>query len=69
MSHPECDAPTTSTGPAEICDGRWYWHECSCWMDGSRSAAKAGTYGVRPNVPVATTTLSQVIVSSLSTAR
>ena len=33
-------------------------------MPGSRSPANAGTNGVRPNEPVATTTLSQVIESA-----
>ena len=63
MSQPECDAPTTSTGPSAICAGRRYSLECSCRIPGSSSAAYAGTFGVRPKVPVATTTLSQVMVS------
>ena len=69
MSSPEWEAPTTSTGPGRSWAGRRYWLECSCWIDGSRPAANAGTLGVRPKVPVATTTLSQLIASSPMLAR
>ena len=58
MSVPECDAPTTSTGPGLSCVGRRYSLECNCRIEGSRSSAKSGMLGVRPKVPVATTTLS-----------
>ena len=55
MSAPECDRPTTSTAPAVNCAGFRYSCECSCRIDGSSSAANAGTLGCR-NGPVATMT-------------
>ena len=43
MSAPECDRPTTRTGPSLSCAGLRYSCECSCRIDGSSSAANAGT--------------------------
>ena len=55
MSAPECDRPTTRTGPSPSWAGLWYSCECSCRIDGSSSAANGGTFGFR-NGPVATMT-------------
>ena len=55
MSAPEFPTPTTSTGPSRSWDGFRYALECSCTIDGSRSAANAGTRGSRC-APEATTT-------------
>jgi hypothetical protein len=67
-SAPECDAPTTRTGPSRSWLGLRYSLECSCRMAGSRSSAKSGVYG-RPNVPDATTTLSASMTwSAVATA-
>ena len=69
MSVPECDAPTTSTGPGLSWVGRRYSLECNCRIDGSRSSANSGMLGVRPKVPVATTTLSATSWSAPSRSR
>ena len=67
---PECEAPTTSTGPGCSWAGRRYSLECSCRIAGSSSpASNSGTFGVRPKLPVATTTVSQLIVLAPSGPR
>ena len=39
---PECEAPTTRTGPSRSWPGRRYSLECSCRIDGSRSFGELG---------------------------